>query len=686
MMTQLNRQNSHTRTKYVVLIALTALFGISACASFSLEAMRQPHAPRSGTQNSSLAFYIAPDGNDRHAGTKNRPWRTLERARDHIRTIKQDTPTDIIVYLRGGTYYRQDTFELTPQDSGQAGRTVTYRNVPGEVPIISGGQVVTGWQPAENGIWRAPLARDKKLRALFIDNRRAFMAATASKVRAQGGFGRYTIQAGSADWALESGTEFEGLLFNAQDLPPLTNHEDIELEHKHVWTNYIVNVSRIAQDGAQLRVSLQHPFAALALTAGWKPMRPKGPYTIRNAMELLDEPGEFYFDRAAQTLYYMPRPDEDLTTANVVAPVTEGLVTITGTDRTERAENITIVGLTFAHDDYLMDEVGGSRGWASVQGASQTHRYVENGNWHPTHYTSLIVPAGTINIRNAQNIHFIENKFVFLNNAIALNLENDVQHASVTGCVFYDLMGSALNLGHPQHYHMGDDAGLFTPREEGYVANVKISNSLIHDVGRDFTRVEGISAYLVQNIELSHNDISKTPYSGVRMGWWWGNSGLPAPIGARDNVIAHNRVIDTMNLHADGGGLYFLAPQPGSSASHNYVSDGGRSLYPDDGTAGWHFHHNVLDPNPGKKWFFAWTQHVKDIVVDTNYTTTPDLRDDGTNITITNTRLEDEAQYSAEAQAIIDEAGLQPHYAHLHEELAQAKQGSIIILPRVPQG
>ena len=32
---------------------------------------------------------------------------------------------------------------------------------------------------------------------------------------------------------------------------------------------------------------------------------------FKNALELLDEPGEWYMDRPAKTVYYMPRQGED---------------------------------------------------------------------------------------------------------------------------------------------------------------------------------------------------------------------------------------------------------------------------------------------------------------------------------------------------------------------------------------
>jgi len=58
-------------------------------------------------------FHVAPTGNDAHPGTKEKPFATLERARDAARQAKQAT-----VVLAGGTYRLTGTFALDERDSG----------------------------------------------------------------------------------------------------------------------------------------------------------------------------------------------------------------------------------------------------------------------------------------------------------------------------------------------------------------------------------------------------------------------------------------------------------------------------------------------------------------------------------------------------------------------------------------
>lgn len=74
-------------------------------------------------------FYLSPAGNDANPGTKEKPFATLERARDAARQAKGSTVT-----LAAGTYRRTKTFELDEHDSG-----TTYR---GENARITGSVAV----------------------------------------------------------------------------------------------------------------------------------------------------------------------------------------------------------------------------------------------------------------------------------------------------------------------------------------------------------------------------------------------------------------------------------------------------------------------------------------------------------------------------------------------------------------
>lgn len=73
-------------------------------------------------------YYVAPNGNDNNPGTINKPWRHINYATTNNIVKPGDT-----IYVRGGTYP-----EYIPQQiSGTQGNHITYRNYPGETPIIT---------------------------------------------------------------------------------------------------------------------------------------------------------------------------------------------------------------------------------------------------------------------------------------------------------------------------------------------------------------------------------------------------------------------------------------------------------------------------------------------------------------------------------------------------------------------
>ena len=91
-------------------------------------------------------FYIAQNGNDKNPGTEQKPFATLERARDAVRELKlkKGLPKEgVTVWLREGEYFVNKTFELNEKDSGNEKSRIVYRAFPGEQAIISGGKKVS---------------------------------------------------------------------------------------------------------------------------------------------------------------------------------------------------------------------------------------------------------------------------------------------------------------------------------------------------------------------------------------------------------------------------------------------------------------------------------------------------------------------------------------------------------------
>jgi len=254
------------------------------------------------------AYYVSLNGDDANPGTESQPFRTIPRARDSVRAHNQNMSGDITVYLRQGTHELKETLLLEPVDSGTNGHQVIYRNYPGEMVSLCGGKHINGWERDSGRKWKA---------RTDIANFRQFCVGGKRAVRARGGplpgadlygDGYKTSDAGMADWK---------------------NASEIEFVYDVVWDRTICKVAQITREGSSAVVKMQQPYFTLArFKAG---VRASLPTYIENAFELLDEPGEWYFDRPAHTLNYIPRSGEDMENTEVIVPAVERLVEVRGT-------------------------------------------------------------------------------------------------------------------------------------------------------------------------------------------------------------------------------------------------------------------------------------------------------------------------------------------------------------------
>ncbi len=93
----------------------------------------------------SADIFVATNGSDDNPGSKVQPFATLERARDEIRNVKNDAglpEQGITVWIRGGIYSLEKTFELDERDSGTESAPIIYRAFQDEAVRIIGGREI----------------------------------------------------------------------------------------------------------------------------------------------------------------------------------------------------------------------------------------------------------------------------------------------------------------------------------------------------------------------------------------------------------------------------------------------------------------------------------------------------------------------------------------------------------------
>ncbi|NLX13479.1 MAG: hypothetical protein GXY44_07480 [Phycisphaerales bacterium] len=551
----------------LIAVALIAVFGTWSAKADS-------------ARTTARTLHVAPDGNDDNPGTAAKPFATLRQARDAVRKINQNMTDDIVVILHGGVYTLRETLIFESQDSGTGGHKIVYRAARGQTPVISGGKAITGWQPDTDGRWKAQTDLDN-FRQLYIDGVRA--------VRARGGplpdaelFGK------------------DGYKTTALEMAEWKNPKDIEFCYQVIWNHTRCKVESITRDGDHASITMLQPHFTYA--RNMEGARIETPSYIENALELLDDPGEWYFDRAAKTVYYLPKPGQDMSEARVVVPAIEKLVELRGT-LDKPVENIHFVGITFTEADWLQpSEIG----FVNVQANFRLNW--KEPMWRGDHVTALhneqIKSPANVVCHAAKGLRFERCTFTRLG-AAGIDVEFGSQNNIIAGCRFYDISGSAIQIGDVTRddHHPDDDRKI--------VKGNAVVNNYIHDCCVEYMGGVGVFAGYTDSTIIGHNEICRLPYSGISVGWGWGEQDagggwegyiIPfkydTPTPAKNNCIEYNHIHHVMHPLRDGGAIYTLGNMPGTIIRGNHIHDNpglpGGGIYLDEGSGFIEITNNVV--------------------------------------------------------------------------------------------
>jgi hypothetical protein len=605
------------------------------------------HAVEDAGAPGALTVYVSPvNGWDDGPGSAARPFRTLERARDRVRELNDDMHRDIHVALMDGTYTLTDTFRLTAADSGTNGHRVVYTAAPGAHPVISGGTRVTGWTPADpdHHVYKAHVG-DVDTRQLYVDGE---LATRARGEDNPPGFHKtatgYTMpDTGMDEWK---------------------NPSDLEVVSRWGWMLMRCPVASIS--GTVM--TMQQPcFHNANLHEGQEIQNPSW---LENARELLDKPGEWYLDRSAGDLYYMPKPGQDLATATVTVPRVQDLVDLDGTiDRP--VHDVSFQDITFSYSTWLAPSsddglIEGQAGFRIVGD--------DNPDFDSTRLEWVKTP-GAVNVSHGCRISFTGNTFTHLG-AVGLNLNTGTKSTSITGNVFRQIAATGIQVGGVDVI----DAHPDDPR--AITKDNTVSDNVVTRVADQYNGSLGIFAGYTDHTVITHNKLHDLPYSGISVGWGWGltdqggdtnylpgNLAVPiwdTPTTSRNNVVSYNEISDIMKLQADGGAIYTLSANPGGVVSGNYIKGvpplAYGAVYHDEGSRYWHTTGNAMC-DVAFQWLLL--NHGMDITADHNFITQPHFSTqlNSTDDTITgNPTVDGCAQLPA---SIVTHAGLEPAYRYL---------------------
>ncbi|MFA6289909.1 MAG: right-handed parallel beta-helix repeat-containing protein [Opitutaceae bacterium] len=280
-----------------------------------------------------VTLHVSSRGNDTGAGTKTKPFATLERCRDEIRALKRGGPLPkggVLVVIHGGDYAVTRTFALAGEDSGTEAAPIRYAAASGEKPVFRGGKRLADWRrPTDADVW--PLLPAESRGKVWIADLKASGFGEVLPLKlggAGGGNGFVTHPAhelffdGRAmrlargpnegflsikEVAVQDGTKgydrrgsMTGSFFYEGDLPKKWVNEPDLLLYGYWFWDWSDSYERVASiDPDRRLITLAKPWHTWGYSVG-------AHFYAVNALSELDAPGEWFLDRAKKIILFYP--------------------------------------------------------------------------------------------------------------------------------------------------------------------------------------------------------------------------------------------------------------------------------------------------------------------------------------------------------------------------------------------
>lgn len=481
----------------------------------------------------------------------------------------------VTVRIAAGTYaLSKQPWSFTSADS----HPTTWIGADGA--IIDGGRRLTGWSLTTlNGVaaWTVMVpdivAGRLDVRQLFVNGARARPSRWPKSGQLRIADPCYGPD--GEGWGKPGSDTF---FVTADDWSGLSNVSEMDVLVFHYWIEERMPIGTYtATDGKVVSTRTSRAPLSKAWNAG------PAPYVLENVIDRCVEPGEWAVDRRSGQLWYVPRPNEQIDSSELVIATMPQLLVLQGDwKQGELVRQQRFIGLTFRHGEAI---------WPSDPRFPAACTYARDPLDRRYRGPQL---AGS-----AQSAYDVPGAISFEGAEHCALTDCTIEHVGWYGCEMgpgcanVRVIGNTIRSTGAGGLRIGGLA--VDENADGHTGLLRISDNHLHDGGHYFTSGAGILLTHAHHCRLVHNHIHDYFYTGISAGWMWGYHDSVC----RDHLIAWNHIHDLgKGVLSDLGGIYLLGPQPGTHVHHNRIHDitcagyGGWAIYPDEGCS-----HVVIESN-----------------------------------------------------------------------------------------
>jgi hypothetical protein len=447
---------------------------------------------------------------------------------------------DIIVNLLPGVYEIGATVQITDAESGFNGHQVVLKSMagPGRA-VLTGGRVISNWQPHTNGIFKALVGTNRVFHTLFENGVRARKARQPNYIPSE------QFKLSHAPYFLTAGVSnsYWTVQYDPSDIDPSTwpageGELFIWSGGGRDWYTDVDPVQSVDLVARQFHMANELRYPAYTwvdyLNTGSSRFFAQGLY------QYLDAPGEFYLSTNQGILYYEPFGSPNPPT-NVVAPLVQTILSVQGATPSNLVHDVVVDGLAFEFTDFA---AAYRFGWVRAGDSGETHVYpaYDRQTELPEYRLGMVQAANTTNIV-IKNCHFsmsgFSSLFLYGANAGDTFVNNLVEHSGYDGI------------------HL---EGLY-PGEGNTMTGNLISNNLVRFVGELLGHASCVALANASDTLVSHCELDETPRYGVEL---YSLPSIPfADRYAEGNRFEYLAITNACQDSGDTAPVYFFGVNPG---------------------------------------------------------------------------------------------------------------------------